>query len=57
MTTALTDQEELFKLACKFTFKIKIDDQIVVETEAWKKLQEEKPILAFKMLNNALFKD
>ena len=53
----LTDQDELFELACKFIFKIRIDNQNVVETEAWKKLQEEKPILAFKMLNKALFKD
>ena len=58
MTAAfLTDQEELFELACKFIFKIRIDNQNVVETEAWKKLQEEKPILAFKMLNKALFKN
>ena len=58
MTAAfLTDQEELFELACKFVFKIRIDNQNVVETEAWKKLQEEKPILAFKMLNKALFKN
>ena len=53
----LTDQEELFELARKFVFKISIDNQIIVETEAWKKLQEEKPILAFKMLNKALFKN
>ena len=52
----LTDQEDLFDLARKFVFKISIDNQIVAETEAWKKLQEEKPILAFKMLNKALFK-
>ena len=53
----LTDQEELFELARKFVFKISIDNQIVVETEAWKKLQEEKPILALKMLNKALLKN
>ena len=58
MTAAfLTDKDELFELACKFIFKIRIDNQNVIETEAWKKLQEEKPILAFKMLNKALFKD
>ena len=53
----LTDQEDLFDLARKFVFKISIDNQIVAETEAWKKLQEEKPILAFKMLNKAMFKN
>ena len=58
MTAAfLTDQEELFELACKFVFKIRTDNQIVVETEAWKELQEEKPILALKMLNKALLKN
>ena len=53
----LTDQEELFKSACKFIFKIKIDGKNVVETEAWKQLKEEKPILALKMLNKAMFKN
>ena len=58
MTAAfLTDKEELFELARKFVFKTGIDNQNVVETEAWKKLKEEKPILAFKMLNKALFKN
>jgi hypothetical protein len=53
----LTDQEKLFELASKFIFKIRIDNKVVVETEAWKKLQEEKPILALKMLNKALLKN
>ena len=56
MTSAfLTDQEELFESAYKFLFKLRIDNQIV-ETEAWKKLQEEKPVLALKMINKAVFK-
>ena len=57
MTSAfLTDQEELFELAYKFIFfKLRIKDQMV-ETEAWKKLQEEKPVLALKMLNKAVFR-
>ena len=56
MTSAfLADQEELFQSAYKFLFKLRIDNQIV-ETEAWKKLQEENPALASKMLNKAVFK-
>jgi len=56
MTSAfLTDQEELFESAYKFLFKLRIDNQIV-ETEAWKKLHEENPVLASKMLNKAVFK-
>lgn len=52
----LTDQEELFESAYKFIFfKLRIDNQMV-ETEAWKKFQEEKPVLAFKMLNKAVFR-
>ena len=56
MTTAFsTNQEDLFESAYKFLFKLRIDNQIV-ETEAWKKLQEENPALASKMLNKAVFK-
>ena len=57
MTSAfLTDQEELFESAYKFIFfKLRNDNQMV-ETEAWKKLQEEKPVLALKMLNKAVFR-
>ena len=57
MTSAfLTEQEELFELAYKFIFfKLRNDNQIV-KTEAWQKFQEEKPVLAFKMLNKAVFK-
>ena len=56
MTSAfLTDKEELFELAYKFIFKLRNDNQMV-ETEAWKKFQEEKPVLALKMLNKAVFR-
>ena len=56
MTSAfLTDKEELFELAYKFIFKLRNDNKMV-ETEAWKKFQEEKPVLALKMLNKAVFR-
>ena len=56
MTSAFfIDQEELFESAFKFICKLRIDNQLV-ETEAWKKLQEEKPVLALKMMNKAVFK-
>ena len=57
MTSAfLTDQEVLFESAYKFIFfKLRNDNQMV-ETEAWKKFQEEKPVLALKMLNKAVFR-
>ena len=57
MTSAfLTNQEELFESAYKFIFfKLRNDNQMV-ETEAWKKFQEEKPVLALKMLNKAVFR-
>ena len=54
MTSAfLTDQEKLFESAYKF--ELRIDNQIV-ETEAWKKLHDENPVLASKMLSKAVFK-
>ena len=57
MTSAfLTEQEELFELAYKFIFfKLRNDNQMV-KTEAWEKFQEEKPVLALKMLNKAVFR-
>ena len=56
MTAAfLTNREELFESAYKFVCKLRIDNQLV-ETEAWKKLQEENPVLASKMLSKAVFK-
>ena len=51
----LTDQEKIFESAYKFLFELRIDNQIV-ETEAWKKLHDENPVLASKMLSKAVFK-
>ena len=56
MTSAyLTNQKELFRMACKFVFKRGADDQIV-QIEAWKEFKEKDPVLANKMLEEAMFK-
>ena len=56
MTSAyLTNQKELFRMACKFVFKLGADDQIV-QIEAWKEFKEKDPMLANKMLEEAVFK-
>merc|ERR1719452_425613 len=55
MTSAyLTNQKELFRMACKFVFKRGADDQIV-QIEAWKEFKEKDPVLANKMLEEAMF--
>ena len=48
-------QEKIFESAYKFLFELRIDNQIV-ETEAWKKLHDENPVLASKMLSKAVLK-
>ena len=56
MTSAyLTNQKELFRMACEFVFKRGADDQIV-QIDAWKELKEKDPMLANKMLEEAVFK-
>ena len=56
MTSAyLTNKKELFRRACKFVFKRGADDQIV-QIEAWKEFKEKDPMLANKMLEEAVFK-
>ena len=61
MTAAfLTDQKELFESACQYVFNhSRINEQIgpkIVETKAWKELEEKDPMLALKMLKEAMFK-
>ena len=50
----LTNKKELFKMACKFVFKRSGDGQSV-EIEAWKEFKEKDPVLANKMLEEAMF--
>ena len=55
MTSAfLTNQKELFKMACEFVFKRSRNGQSV-EIEAWKEFKEKNPVLANKMLEKAMF--
>ena len=50
----LTNKKELFKMACKFVFKRSGDGQRV-EIDAWKEFKEKDPVLANKMLEEAMF--
>ena len=55
MTSAyLTHQKELFRMACNFVFKRGADNQFV-QTEAWKEFKNKDPMLATKMLEEAMF--
>ena len=55
MTSAyLTNQKELFRMACKFVFKRGADDQFV-QIEAWKEFKKKDHMLATKMLEEAMF--
>ena len=55
MTSAyLTNQKELFRMACKFVFKQGADDQIA-PIETWKEFRKKDPMLATKMLEEAMF--
>ena len=56
MTAAyLTNQKELFRTACNFVFMRGADNQFV-QTEAWREFKEKDPMLANKMLEEAVFK-
>ena len=50
----LTNKKELFKMACKFVFKQSGDGRRV-EIDAWKEFKEKDPVLANKMLEEAMF--
>ena len=55
MTSAyLTSQKELFRMACNFVFKRGVNNQFV-QIEAWKEFKEKDPMLANKMLEEAMF--
>ena len=48
------NEKKLFGEACKFVFKQRLDGKIV-EIQAWEKMKNEYPILAFEMMTEAVF--
>ena len=55
MTSAyLTNQKELFQLACRHVHKRRLEGQ-TLEKEAWENLKKENPQLAMEMMTEAMF--
>ena len=53
ISSYLVDHKEMLNLAAQFIFKHKGE---IVETDAWKEMEEKNPKLAIKMMKEAMFK-
>ena len=51
----LTNQKELFGMACRYVHKQRLDHVQIMETGAWEKMKKKDPNLALEMMTEVMF--